>query len=72
MPVGPGLVLHALIRVPAVPLAELKVIKRYGGDIAAAAMSIRKGIWPPLDSDKTGAIAFIHCSDGHTVAGTSF
>ena len=71
MPVGPGLVLHALIRVPAVPLAELKIIKRYGGDIAAAAVSIRKGIWPSLSSDESDAIAFIHCADGRTAAGTS-
>ena len=71
MPVGPGLVLHALIRVPAVPVAELKVIKRYGGDIAAAAISIRKGNWPALASDETGAIAFIHCADARTEAGTS-
>ena len=71
MPVGPGLVLHALIRVPAVPLVELKVIKRYGGDIAAAAIAIRKGIWPALPSDETGAIAFIHCADGRTESGSS-
>ena len=71
MPVGPGLVLHALIRVPAVPLAELKIIKRYGGDIAAAAVSIRTGIWPSLSSDESDAIAFIHCADGRTAAGTS-
>ena len=71
MPVGPGLVLHALIRVPAVPLAELKVIKRYGGDIAVAAVSIRKGIWPSLSSDETDPIAFITCADGRTAAGTS-
>lgn len=71
MPVGPGLVLHALIRVPAVPLAELKVIKRYGGEIAVAAVAIRKGIWPTLSSDETGDIAFISCIDGRTEAGTS-
>ena len=71
MPVGPGLVLHALIRVPAVPLVELKVIKRYGGDIATAAVSIRKGIWPILSNDETGAIAFIPCSGGRTPVGTS-
>ena len=71
MPVGPGLVLHALIRVPAVPLAELKVIKRYGGDIAAAAISIRKGIWPELGSDETGPIAFLPCTDRRTESGNS-
>ncbi len=71
MPVGPGLVLHALIRVPAVPLGELKVIKRYGGGIAAAAVSIRMGIWPSLSNDETGAIAFIPCADTRTASGTS-
>lgn len=71
MPVGPGLVLHALIRVSAVPLAELKIIKRYGGDIAAAAISIRKGIWPELSTDETDAIAFITCADARTESGTS-
>jgi exodeoxyribonuclease V alpha subunit len=71
MPVGPGLVLHALIRVSAVPLAELKVIKRYGGDIATAAVSIRKGIWPELSNDESAPIAFINCSDVRTAQGTS-
>lgn len=71
MPVGPGLVLHALIRVPAVPLVELKIIKRYGGEIAVAAVSIRKGIWPKLSNDEAGAIAFIPCGDGRTAQGTS-
>jgi exodeoxyribonuclease V alpha subunit len=71
MPVGPGLVLHALIKVPSVPLAELKVIKRYGGDIAAAAVSIRKGNWPSLSDDESNPIAFIHCADMRTVTGTS-
>jgi exodeoxyribonuclease V alpha subunit len=71
MPVGPGLVLHALIRVPEVPLAELKVIKRYGGDIASAAISIRKGIWPVISNDETNPIAFIQCADVRTTKGTS-
>lgn len=71
MPVGPGLVLHALIRVPSVPLVELKVIKRYGGEIAAAATSIRGGIWPTLSNDETGPIAFIRCRQGRTTSGTS-
>lgn len=71
MPVGPGLVLHALIRVPAVPLEELKVIKRYGGDIATAAVSIRKGIWPSLSDNEADAIAFIECADTRTESGSS-
>ena len=71
MPVGPGLVLHALIRVPAVPLVELKVIKRYGGDIAAAAVSIRKGIWPTLSNDEAGSVAFISCAAVLNAPGSS-
>jgi exodeoxyribonuclease V alpha subunit len=71
MPVGPGLVLHALIRVSTVPIAELKVIKRYGGDIATAAVSIRKGIWPTLSKVESDPIAFISCANTRTEAGTS-
>lgn len=71
MPVGPGLVLHALMRVVAVPRVELKVIKRYGGDIAAAAVSIRKGIWPTLSNDEAGPIAFVSCSADRTASGFS-
>ena len=71
MPVGPGLVLHALIRVPAVPIGELKVIKRYGGDIATAAVSFRKGIWPSLSDNETNAIAFIECAETRTALGSS-
>jgi len=61
MPVGPGLVLHALTNVQAVPLAQLTVIKRYGGEIAKAAMEIRLGSWPILPSDAESDIAFIEC-----------
>lgn len=61
MPVGPGLVLHALTQVPQVPLAQLTVVKRYGGAIAAAAASIRDGSWPELPSDPEAAIGFIPC-----------
>ena len=62
MPVGPGLVLHALAGVPQVPMARLTVVKRYGGAIAAAAASIRDGRWPNLPSDPEAAIGFISCS----------
>lgn len=62
MPVGPGLVLHALTHVPQVPVAELTVVKRYGGAIAAAAASIREGHWPELPSNPEAAIGFIPCT----------
>lgn len=61
MPVGPGLVLHALTQVPQVPVAQLTVVKRYGGAIAAAAASIREGRWPALSADPEAEIAFIPC-----------
>lgn len=62
MPVGPGLVLHALVSVPAIPHVELKVVKRYGGLIATAAMALRSGKWPKLPSDETAPIAFLPCA----------
>lgn len=62
MPVGPGLVLHALARVPGIPKVELKVVKRYGGEIALAAQAVRDGVWPELTSDSTGPISFIPCA----------
>jgi exodeoxyribonuclease V alpha subunit len=61
MPVGPGLVLHALTKVQAVPLAQLTVVKRYGGQIAEAAMAIRNGQWPNLPGDVDSDIAFLSC-----------
>lgn len=63
MPVGPGLVLHALTQVPEVPLTQLTVVKRFGGAIAAAAAQIRKGQWPVLSTDPAHTIAFICCPD---------
>ena len=61
MPVGPGLVLHALTQVSQVPVAQLTVVKRYGGAIAAAAAAIREGRWPELPADPEAAIGFIPC-----------
>ena len=62
MPVGPGLVLHALSGVAGVPGVELKTVKRYGGAIAAAATDIRAGRWPSLSEDETAAVAFLPCA----------
>lgn len=69
MPVGPGLVLHALMRVPDVPVAQLTEIKRYSGAIAAAAASIREGCWPVLTTDPEAPITFIRCSAQGSEAG---
>lgn len=59
MPVGPGLVLHALVQVPQVPAVHLHTVKRYGGAIAAAAGDIRAGRWPRLPEDSSAPIAFV-------------
>ncbi|NPT57393.1 ATP-dependent DNA helicase [Paraburkholderia elongata] len=59
MPVGPGLVLHALTEMPRIPNAKLKVVKRYGGAIAAAAHAIHGGAWPDLPDIESAPIAFI-------------
>ena len=64
MPVGPGLVLHALVRLPDIPQVELKLVKRYSGAIARAAQSVRDGIWPELSDDATAPIAFLPCAVG--------
>ena len=62
MPVGPGLVLHAMAKVVGIPKVELKVVKRYGGEIALAAQAVRDGIWPKLSSDPKAPIAFLSCA----------
>lgn len=63
MPVGPGLVLHAMGAVPGVPFVELKTVKRYGSAIAATAAAIRAGRWPEFSDDETAPVAFLSCRD---------
>ena len=62
MPVGPGLVLHAMARIPQIPKVELKVVKRYGGAIALAAQAVRDGVWPDFSDDRDTPISFIPCA----------
>lgn len=65
LPVGPGLLLHELVRQPDIPVVELTQVKRYGGAIAEAAAAIRHGRSPDLPNDPAGDIAFVPCaSDG--------
>jgi exodeoxyribonuclease V alpha subunit len=69
MPVGPGLVLHALVGVDRVPHVELTTVKRYGGAVLKAANSIRAGKWPVLGADVEAPISFIPCDSGeHALA----
>ena len=62
MPVGPGLILRALVKLEAIPVVELTAVKRYGGGIAKAAQDIRSGKWPVLSDDPNDDISFIPCS----------
>lgn len=62
MPVGPGLVLHAMTDEASIPQVELKVVKRYGGSIVLAAQAVREGIWPELPDDAGAPISFIPCA----------
>ena len=64
-PVGPGLTLHALVGVHAVPRVELTEVRRFGGEIAEVAAEVRSGNLPALPSDSSQPIAFIDCpTDG--------
>ena len=63
MPVGPGLVLHCVMKVPSIPVTELKTVKRYGGVIDAVALAVRGGFWPNISDEETAPVAFIHCDD---------
>ncbi|WP_374604811.1 AAA family ATPase [Niveibacterium sp.] len=61
-PVGPGLTLHALVSVAAVPRVELTEVRRFGGAIAAGARAVREGQWPPLPASPDAALAFLPCA----------
>ena len=61
-PVGPGLTLHALVNVPAVPRVELTEVRRFGGAIAAGARAVRDGHWPALPEAADEALAFLPCA----------
>ncbi len=63
MPVGPGLVLHCVMQLPSIPVAELKTVKRYGGEIAAVASAVRAGQWRAIPPDDTAPVAFIPCDE---------
>lgn len=63
-PVGPGLLLHELAHGTDIPLVELAEVRRYGGEIAVAAASIRAGEWPELTNDAHASIAFLPCAAG--------
>jgi exodeoxyribonuclease V alpha subunit len=59
MPVGPGIVLHALSGDPRVPEVAMRVPKRFAGEIARVADSVRDGVWPIISSDLDAPVSFI-------------
>jgi len=65
-PIGPGLILQALVHVSEVPNVELTEVRRFGGVIAAAAAAIRCGSIPTLSSNFNNPISFIEC-DGDSI-----
>ncbi|MFM0036259.1 ATP-dependent DNA helicase [Paraburkholderia strydomiana] len=62
MPVGPGMVLHALDGNPAVPQVKLDVSKRFSGRIADVADAVRRGQWPEIPNDLGASVAFLRQS----------
>lgn len=58
MPIGPGLVLHAVVQVPQVPKVELEAPQRFGNEIAFAARAVRQGEWPSLSNDVNAHVVF--------------
>lgn len=61
-PVGPGLILHCLTEIPAIPQAELKVAKRFGNQIAGVANAIKEGLLPSPGRFE-GDLRFIEASE---------
>ena len=61
-PVGPGLTLHALAPVPAVPQVQLTEVRRFGGAIAIGAAAVREGRWPSLPNTPDEALALLPCA----------
>lgn len=61
-PVGPGLILHCLTDIPAIPHVELKVAKRLGNEIASVAKSVKDGLFPSLGQFK-GDVRFIEAGE---------
>ncbi|ADG14551.1 AAA ATPase [Paraburkholderia atlantica] len=59
MPVGPGLVLHALTSNSRIPQVHLEVPQRFAGEIARAATSVRTGTWPEIPSDLDAPVVFL-------------
>ncbi|MCK9985363.1 MAG: exodeoxyribonuclease V alpha subunit [Azoarcus sp.] len=65
-PIGPGLVLHALVGLPSIPQTELKVVKRQSAasgipQVAAAIRAHRVPLWADYAGQPGGGVAFVRC-----------
>lgn len=66
-PIGPGLVLHALAGLPAIPQTELKVVKRQSTQsgipqVAAAIRATQSPVWAPYPGSADVGVSFVPCS----------
>ena len=66
-PIGPGLVLHALVGLPSIPQTTLKVVKRQSSasgipQVAAAIRDHRIPTWHPYFGKPDVGVSFVPCS----------
>lgn len=74
-PIGPGLVLHALAGLPAIPQTELKVVKRQSAQsgipqVAAAIRGHRAPAWAAFDGRPDVGVSFVPCPPHQLETGT--
>lgn len=67
-PIGPGLVLHALVGLPSIPQISLKVVKRQSSasgipQIAAAIRAHQIPTWAPHTGTADVGVSFVACSE---------
>jgi exodeoxyribonuclease V alpha subunit len=60
MPVGPGLVFHALANDQRIPHARLTRVMLHGSGIAGASALVREGEWPTMGKTEDDAVAFLN------------
>lgn len=66
-PIGPGLVLHALVGLPSIPQTALKVVKRQSSasgipQVAATIRAHQKPTWAPYLGKPDVGVSFVPCS----------
>ena len=66
-PIGPGLVLHALVGLPSIPQTALKVVKRQSSasgipQVAAAIRAHQMPTWAPYSCSAGVGVSFMPCS----------